>query len=93
MHLKQTIKSNVEYEPELEKSYFLDLVDECKEILVSMGKLLEGMTVKIDIDSEPPVLIETEVVEKPEPKVIEDPEPELEVEEAGPEIVAELVSL
>ena len=45
-----------------------------------MEKILESMTVKIDTDSEPPVLIETEVIEEPEPKVIEDSELEPEVE-------------
>ena len=67
-------ESNVEYEPELEKSQLINLVAECREILVNTGKLLKSMAVKIDIDSVAPILIEPEVVEEPEPEVVEDPE-------------------
>jgi len=67
-------ESNVEHEPEL--------VDECKEILTSMQKLLASYVAKIDPDPEPPVLIESDIVENPEPKP--------EVEEPLIEILADL---
>jgi len=55
-------------------------------------EILEGMTIKVDIDLEPLVLIETEVEEpQSEPKMVEDPEPELKMKESGSEVVAELV--
>jgi len=56
---------NVEHEPELERPQFSDLVAVCKEILAGMGNILESMTAKAVTDPEPPVLVETEVVEEP----------------------------
>ena len=44
------------------------------------------MTAKVDIDSEPPILTELEVIEESEPKVVEDPEPESKVEEPEPAV-------
>jgi len=37
------------------------------------------MTTKVDIDSEPLILIESEVIEESEPKVVEDPKTESKV--------------
>ena len=47
-------------------------------ILASIRKLLEGMTAKVSIDSKPPILVEPDVIDKPEPepKVVENLEPE-----------------
>jgi len=44
-------------------------------------KILEGMATKFNIDSEPPILTEPEVVDESEPKVINELEPEPEVKE------------
>jgi len=81
-------ESNVEHKSELERPQFNDLVAKCKEILTSMGKILESMAAKIVIDPEPLVFVETKVVEEPEPelKFVEDPKSETK-------IVAGLVSL
>ena len=76
---------NVEHEPELEKPQFTDLVAECK-ILASVGKLLASNAVKVDSDLEPPVIIEPNIVDKPEPEAVDEPKPESKV-------VDELVSL
>ena len=53
-----------------------------------MRKLLEGKTTEVGIDSEPPILVESEVIDKPEPKskVVEDSEPEPEMEEQEPKV-------
>ena len=61
---------NVEHEVERDRLQFNDLVAECKELLISVGKILENMAVK-GTDLKPPALIETEVVDdaKPEPEV------------------------
>ena len=47
--------------PHLERLQFSDLVAECKEFLASVGKILKNMVAK-GADSEPPALVETEVV-------------------------------
>jgi len=59
------------------------LFTEFREILVGIRKLIEGMTIKINIDWEPLNLDEPEVVDKPEPNLDEpevvdksEPEPE-----------------
>ena len=50
-----------------------------------MEKILESMTAKVDIDPEPPILVEPKVVDEVEQEreleVVDDPEPEPEVEE------------
>jgi len=62
------------------------IVAECKEILDSVVKILESMSVKVVVDPEPPVLVGIEVEDlDPEPKVIEDSESEPEVEESEAE--------
>jgi len=53
-------ESNVEHEPELERSQFSDLVVEYKEILAGMWKILKSMAAKV-VGTKPPVLVETEV--------------------------------
>jgi len=57
---------------------------------VGIWKIIEGMTVKIDIDSEPPIFIEPEVVDKPElkPEVVDESEPEVvHVSEPGQKLL------
>jgi len=68
---------NAEHELELEKPQLSDLIAECKEILDCLGKILENMTVKINTDSKPPVLVEPDVLEESKPEVKE-PEPKVE---------------
>jgi len=58
-----------------------------REFIDGIRKILEGMTGKVDIDSELLILTELEVVDKSEPEVVDEseseviePEPEAEVE-------------
>jgi len=51
-----------------------------------VGKLLVSYTAKVDSNSEPSVLVEPNIVDKPEPEVVNEPEPK-------PEVVDELVPL
>ena len=39
-------------------------------VLAGVEKILEHMAAKVVVDPEPPILIETEVVKKPEPIVV-----------------------
>ena len=50
--------------------------------LEGIRKIIEGMTVKIDIDSKPIVLTEPKVIEEFYSKVVKNPKPELKVEES-----------
>jgi len=79
---------NVEHELELEKLQFSDLVAECKKILASVGKLLASYAAKVDSDLEPPVLIELNIVDKPESEAVNEPKPEPEAK-----VVDELITL
>jgi len=58
---------NVDHKPELERTFLSDLVAKCKEVLVVVGKILENIDAK-GTDPEPPGLVETEVINNPEPK-------------------------
>ena len=60
---------------------FSHLVPECKEILHGVKKILESVIAKVGTEREPPVLVET--------KIIEDLEPEPEME--GPLIGTHVV--
>jgi len=75
---------NVEHELELERPQCSDLVTEYKELLASIGEILENMATK-GADPEPTTLTET--------VVIDDSKPESEVEEPGPETDVELAPL
>ena len=83
---------NVEYEPELEKPQFSDLVAECKENLADVGNLLASYAAKVDSDLESTVLIEPAIIDKPESEAVDEPELEPEVvDEVEPdsEVIAE----
>jgi len=87
-HLLTVSEPKIEQEPKPKRQSIANFFTECREIIDGIRKILKGTAVKVDIDSEPPVLIKTEVVDEPvlEPKVVEDPESE-------PKVIAELVSL
>ena len=61
---------NVEHEPKLEKPQFSDLVAEYKEMLARMGKLLASYAAKFNSYPKHSVLIEPDIVDKPEPKLL-----------------------
>ena len=68
-------RANVEYAPELEKPQFNDLVTEYKEIQANVRKLLASYVAKVDLDPEPTVFIEPDIVDKLEPKIVNKPNP------------------
>jgi len=55
------------------------LFTELRETLEGIRKIIEGMVTKVDIDSEPSILAEPEVIDKSEPEV--------EVDESEAEVV------
>jgi len=66
---------------------------EFRETLEGIRKIIKGMVAKFDIDSEPPVLIEPDIVDivyEPNSKVVEYSEPEAEVEELLIETLVDL---
>jgi len=39
-----------------------------RKTLEGIRNIIEGMSIKVDIDSEPPILVEPEVIDAPEPE-------------------------
>ena len=58
------------------------LFTEFRESINGIQEILEGMTTKVNIDSEPSILIESKVVDELEPKTVDEPEPEVDEPES-----------
>jgi len=63
---------NVEREPELES---ISITDICTELREALERLVASQAVKIDIDPEPLVLVESDIIDNPEPEVVDNAEP------------------